>query len=441
MEFPHYINLIFDTFYNNNFEAYLVGGCVRDFLLDKEVYDFDFTTNATPEEVKKLFKDYKLLLHGEKYGTVVILFDNVTIEITTFRKEISYNDNRHPKVVFTDSLEEDLSRRDFTINTICMDKMGKIVDLFDGKKDLEKSTIRAVGEPDLRFEEDALRILRAVRFASVLGFEIEEQTHIAMQKSLDFLDNISGERKYDEFIKTLLGKDIKRVFCDYSDIFGKICPEIPKMKGFLQNNPYHLYDILEHSSIVIDETPKDVETRLSAFFHDTGKVHSYSYKNGCGHFYGHGQISVGIAERDLTRLKVSKKILKNVLTLIKYHDYTVYPEKADVKRWLRKLGEVQLKKLLDLQLADTLAKSEKAFYKLDMITSARRIMNEILAKNETYLIEHLAINGNDLLKIGVQDKKIGEVLEFLLESIIEEKVKNQKEELLNLVYSFDNLSE
>ena len=433
MKFPHHINLIFDIFHKNNFQIYLVGGCVRDLLLGKQNYDYDFTTDATPLEIKEILKDFKILTYGEKYGTIAVLIDGETIEITTFRKEIEYKGNRHPNVEFTKNLKEDLSRRDFTINTLCIDAKGNIIDYFDGQSDLNNRLIRAVGNEKLRFEEDALRILRALRFASQLNFDIEEKTFKAILQHLDLLDNISAERKFDEFTKTLMGKYIKQAFCKYNQVFGKICIEIPKMKDFLQNNPYHLYDILEHTAIVIDETPFDIETRIAAFFHDTGKVHSYSFKNGCGHFYGHGKISVGIANRDLSNLKISKKMLKNILKLIKYHDYTVYPESADVKRWLRILGEEQLNKLFDLQIADTLAKSKKALYKLDMITASRNIMSMIIQKNECYLLEDLAINGEDLKLIGIEGRDIGKLLEFVLANVIEDRLKNQKEELLKFI--------
>lgn len=433
MQFPSYVDLIFNIFHQNNFSAYLVGGAVRDFFMQKISYDFDFTTNALPCDIKRIFSGFKILDYGEKYGTIAVIIDENVIEITTFRGERKYLDNRHPDVFFTDSLAEDLKRRDFTINSICMDKDYNVIDLFGGIDDIKNKIIRTIGNREDRFSEDALRILRAIRFSSTLGFEIEDETFLAMKNNLELLNNISSERKFDEFSKCILGDNIGNTMKLYPEIFAAICPEILDMKGFLQNNPYHLYDVLEHSILVVDKTPSDLITRIASFFHDTGKVYTYSFKNNCGHFYNHGKFSQKIAKRDLQKLKVSNKILNDVLLLIKYHDCTVYPEKKDVKIWLNKIGEELLFKLFDLQIADTLAKSKKAMYKLDMIENARKIAYDVITNNECYCIKQLAINGYDVQNLGFSGPKIKQVLSFVLDSVICGKVSNTKDEIIELI--------
>ncbi|MGM9665434.1 MAG: CCA tRNA nucleotidyltransferase, partial [Eubacteriales bacterium] len=259
------------------YEAYAVGGCMRDMIMQRPVSDFDITTSATPEEMKRVFSGERVVETGIKHGTLTLVYNGENVEITTYRCDGEYKDSRHPSSVsFTTSLLEDLKRRDFTVNALAYDGNETLVDAFSGKSDIEKGIIRAIGDPSERFHEDALRILRGIRFSSVLGFEIEEKTKAAMIENLDLLDNISRERIAVEINKFVCGKYVKKAILENYEILGKIIPEVIKMNGFSQNTPYHVYDILTHTAVATQNVPPVKELRLAALFHDTGKVYSYT---------------------------------------------------------------------------------------------------------------------------------------------------------------------
>ncbi len=435
MRYPYYIDLALKKLHTAGYQAYPVGGCVRDFLLGREIADFDIATDALPYETKKLFADYPQQDAGLKHGTATIFIDKNPIEITTFRQDGEYLDGRHPEhVSFTKNLQDDLLRRDFTINALAYDSEKGVLDYVGGEKDLKNKVIRAIGNPKERLEEDALRILRAVRFAAQLDFIIEETTYQAMIKKLPALQKISAERKAVELIKALMSPAIARVLTDYHEIFGAICPDILRMKNFSQNNPHHVYDVLEHTAHVIQNCPFDKELRLAALFHDFGKVHSYSEdENGVGHFYGHGEISVRIASELMRALKLDNKTLHNVCTLVRYHDVQFPAERKPVKRWLNKLGSDLFFKLLELKIADNMAQAPEYSKRRELAEEIRLLATDILQEQSCFQLKDLAIDGNDLIALGFSGRKIGEALHFSLRQVIDEKSNNIKSELIELV--------
>lgn len=435
MFYPPSVEFILSTLQNANYQAYLVGGSVRNHLLQRKVIDFDIATDAIPQRVQQIFADYRQLDYGKKHGTVTVLIDQIPVEITTFRQDGPYLDARHPeKVVFTRSLQDDLARRDFTINAFAMDIDGKILDYFEGKKDLDKGIIRAIGNPTTRFKEDALRILRAVRLSAELGFEIESQTFDAMCQTLPLLDQISSERKATELIRALMGDHIRKTLIDYHPIFASLCPDISLMKGFDQNNPHHIYDVLEHSAHVIHHCPKDRELRLAALFHDVGKVHSYTEdEQGIGHFYGHSEISEKIALQTMKKLNLDHRTIQNVALLIRYHDVQFPAQSKSVKRWLRRLGEDMFFKLLDLKIADNRSQAPQYFQRGELAEKMKRMAQEIIEENNCFQLSQLAINGHDLIKLGLSGKQIGQALDFTLQQVIDEKIHNDKSQLLQFV--------
>ncbi|MDD4290854.1 MAG: HD domain-containing protein [Clostridia bacterium] len=435
--FEDYSNKALCMLKKSGYKAYFVGGCVRDFLLGRGVLDIDIATDALPDEIKKTFAEYTTVDCGIKHGTVKVVFNEGVCDITTFRKDGDYSDNRHPKKVsFVSELQEDLSRRDFTINAICMDEYGSIIDYFGGLKDLRAGIIRCVGDPDLRFREDALRIMRALRFASVLKFEIERETDAALRENAYRLNSISGERIFDELKKLLIGDGVKRVILDYPEVFATFIPEIMQSVGCEQFNEYHIYDVLEHTAVSVQSIEKDWRLRLVMLLHDLGKPFVIRVDaNGCGHSYGHSARSCEIAERVLDRLKMSNSDKIYVLELIRFHNYKNLSGRVEVKRSLRKFGLKMFINLLKVQRADAMAKNRKLiitkdnyFGTLEEITSE---VKRIEANNECYSLGRLAVNGDDLIEFGfVGGKKVGRILELLLSAVIADKCDNCKAALL-----------
>lgn len=430
---PSYIRLVLDRMDQKGYEAYLVGGSTRNFLLQLPIHDYDIASAAQPKEIIDLFDDYPQFYAGLKHGTVSIAINHQIVEITSYRIDGPYQDGRRPEgVSFTKSLREDLARRDFTINAIAYHPKKGFVDYFGGQEDLKNRCIRAIGQPDKRFEEDALRILRALRFASSLAFAIEEKTYASMLKNLAKLDQVSAERKAEELVKILLGKDVKRILLDYSPIFGALLAEIPMMKGFDQKNPYHCYDLLEHTARCIENSPLDREIRLAALLHDVGKLHSFNQDaEGIGHFYGHADFSLEIARDFLRGLKFDKEGQKNILTLIKYHDREILPSSKAVKRALNQLGKDLFFKLLDLKKADNLAQNPDLAYRLESLEEIKKLAQKILAEDQCFSLKNLDLDGRDLLALGLEGREIGQALDLVLKAVIEEEVENQKNHLLD----------
>lgn len=415
------------------YEAYSVGGAIRDIIMGNTAHDFDVTTSATPEEMKRVFKDERVIETGIEHGTLTFVIDGESVEITTYRLDGKYSDNRHPESVeFTRNLENDLVRRDFTMNALAYNPISDtLVDLFGGRKDIENKVIRAIGEPEKRFTEDALRILRAIRFSSVLGFEIEDETREAMLKCAPLLANISKERIATELNKLLCGKNVKNAILKNYEILSYILPELGKMHGFDQKNSWHIYDILTHTAVVVESIAPIPHLRLMALLHDIGKVHTFTVdERGVGHFYGHNKVSAERAREFFNEYKYDNFTKDRACGIIALHDTPIEENSVYIKKRMNRMGRDAFFELLQLQMADNLAQNPQ---KVNMahFDSVRKIADEIIVGEECFSLKNLKINGSDLIENGYEaGKKIGEILDFLLNEVIEEKIKNEKSELL-----------
>lgn len=428
-----------NTLEKNGFEAYLVGGSVRDYLMDMPLGDKDITTNATPEEVHGVFSGFRVIDIGLRHGTVTVLIDGEPIEITTYRTESKYGDNRHPdSVAFSKNFSDDVLRRDFTMNGIGISADGKIRDEVGGKQDIENKIIRAIGAPDDRFSEDALRIMRAVRFASVLGFEIEKNTEKAVLEKRELLKNISAERKRDELLKLICGKNAEKILLKYREIIAQCIPEIQCEFDFSQHNRHHIFDVYTHSVKALASAKYDVNIRMALLLHDIGKPVTAKYdEKGEMHFKCHAQKSFEIAEEILTRLRFSNAEKDEILTLIKYHDIPFMCEdmktvsEKRVKRIVSKFGKDLSLKLLEVRRCDNLAQNPEYFLGDAFYSDCERLIEEIVSEGDCLTLKDLAVNGNDLLNLGFSGKKIGEILNLLLENVLDGTLPNEKNVLLN----------
>lgn len=428
------MKLIFNTLENAGYECFIVGGCVRDFLLNKIPHDVDFTTNALPEEIKECFKDYNNVDKGIKHGTITVILNHIPYEITTYRVDGDYLDNRHPtKVKFVKNIKDDLARRDFTINAIAYNPSIGFVDCFNGLQDLKDGIIRCVNEPMQRFNEDALRILRALRFSAVLNYKIEPNTEKACYTLSNLLKNISVERVVVELFKTIVEPSSHKIIFDYIDIWAKVIPELKKMQGFNQHNPHHIYDVLKHTCVALEGANKDLIVRLTVLFHDIGKPDSFSMKeDGVGHFYGHALKSVDITRDIFNRLKVDNNTKNQVLTLIKYHDLDLQATEKYIKKLCYKLGNLEMvKKLVLVQRADNFGQAPLYPERINKFNQIDEIIKKLEKENLTFTLKDLAVDGIDMIEIGLSGKDIRDSLKFLLESVLNEKVKNDKNELIN----------
>lgn len=415
------------------FEAYVVGGCVRDSLLGKIPGDYDVTTSAVPDEMKIVFKNEHLIETGIKHGTLTVLINGYPIEITTFRVDSEYLDNRHPsKVLFTRSLKEDLARRDFTINALAFGKKTGIIDVFGGRNDLEHGIIRSVGNADKRFGEDALRIMRALRFASCLGFEIEEKTALSIHKNRKLLKNISTERLSAEFSKLVCGKNAAKILLEYSDVICVLIPELSVLEGFEQHHFRHDKDVFCHSLCVLKNTPPKLHLRLAALLHDIAKPRCFSLdENGTGYFYGHAAAGAEMAENILSRLKFDGKTKTAVCELIRRHEDRFEADFGPIKRILGKIGYDLYSDLLLLMQADDMGKKPEYCNPPEFFEEYRRIAAEIIEKEECFSLRDLAVSGSDLIAKGIEPgPEIGKILDLLLEKVINGELPNKKEKLL-----------
>ena len=441
MQLSSEVKFVLNRLNEAGYEAYLVGGSVRDFLLNKHNKDIDITTNAIPEEVKRIFVDFPVIDTGIKHGTVTILYNNLPIEITTYRIDGEYQDSRHPKEVkFTSSLKEDLSRRDFTINAMAYNN--ELIDYYGGRDDLKNKMLRAVGNPNKRFEEDALRILRGLRFASNLGFSIEEKTILAMRENKLLLKNISSERIQNELNAILLGDYVKDVMLDYYDIFEVILPEITPCVCFDQHNSHHIYDVYAHIIVAVSSAVKDKVVRLTLLFHDLGKPESFSLdENKNGHFYRHAEKSEIIARNILNRLKYDNESKRQILTLIRYHDAILQDDVKQVKRWLNRLGEDMFRKLIEVQIGDNFAQHPKHRDRQVRLNNIKKLIDQIIAENNCFSLRQLAVNGYDMIELGYEKFQIKSALQYLLNAVINNEVENERDKLINYLNYFDKKNE
>lgn len=443
LSLPKNVEYIIAKLNENGYSAYAVGGCIRNSILEKEPNDWDITTSAYPEDVIRLFKN--TIITGLKHGTITVSIDNELYEVTTFRIDGTYSDNRHPdEVKFTPSLIEDLKRRDFTMNSLAYNYKDSLIDPFKGKDDIDNKILRCVGDPDKRFNEDALRLIRAVRFSCQHNFKIEDKTLSSIHKNCNLIINVSSERIRDELSKILLSeKPSKGIrLLQTTGLLEFIMPELNSCVGFNQMNPHHDKDVFEHIMSVLDNCSCHLIPRLSGLLHDVGKPLCFSIdKKNIGHFYNHNKVSSLIAKEILTRLRYDNNTVKTVCILIGEHMVVANEMKSPaLKRFIGRVRTKNLPYLYDLLNADLKGhKPPHDFYK---ITRLKKSIQGILDRKEPFLLTHLAVNGNDLLNIGYEKgPHIGSELKDLLNIVIKNPSLNTKSELLKIAADkLNNLS-
>ena len=414
------------------FEACLAGGCVRDMLMGLTPKDWDIATAANPQQVKAAFHGYRVFETGIKHGTVTVLVDHEPLEITTFREDVGYSDHRHPDaVVFTGSLREDVARRDFTMNALAFDPERGVIDYFGGAEDINGQIIRCVGEANHRFNEDALRILRALRFSSVLGFSIEEKTAASIRSNKELLRAVSVERITVELTKLICGRKASDVLQEFADVIAVVIPEILPMIDFQQHNEHHCFDVWRHTTEVVKNSEVTHVLRWAALFHDIGKPDCFSLgEDGVGHFYGHNARSKEKADAIMERLKFDHATRDRVLMLVTHHDTPIPPEKKLIKRYLNRFGEETLRQLLSLQRADTMGQAPKYRFRVQEIENTLAVMEQVIAEAACFSLKDLAVDGNDMISLGLKGREIGAALDFLLNAVMDERTPNEKSLLL-----------
>lgn len=435
IKIPGEVQYIIDTLESGGFEAYIVGGCVRDSLLGKLPQDFDICTSALPEQTMECFTGQYIIKTGLQHGTITLMLNHKPFEVTTFRVDGKYKDNRRPdKVKFVNVLKRDLARRDFTVNAMAYNSKTGLVDYYGGQQDLTERKIKCVGNPNKRFQEDALRIMRALRFASVFGFSIESGTANAMRDNKKLLGNISAERVAAELNKLLLGNSAGDILSAHLPVLLEIIPELEQSAGFGQNNPYHCYDVLTHTLKSVDAAPVDLIIRLTMLFHDIAKPKCYKDSGGgAGHFYGHPQEGSDMAKEILARLKYDNDTITAVTELVLYHDSEIN-RTQHIKRWLNKIGEERFRQLLEVKRADTMAQAEAIREeRLNILDGLVVSLDEIIAQEQCFSLKDLAVNGRDLINTGVQEgKKVGVILNKLMDMVIDDEAENDKAVLLKI---------
>ena len=427
---PEQVREILEKLERAGYEAWCVGGAVRDMLLGRQPGDWDVTTNARPDEVMKLFAPHAIPT-GLQHGTVTV-GGGRGVEITTYRMDGAYLDNRHPEFVeFTSSLREDLARRDFTVNAIALNLRGELFDPWGGRNDIASGIIRTVGDAGARFREDALRIMRGLRFAARLGFSIETETSEAIHRCAPLLRNIAVERLYVEMTGLLCGEHVARILLDYPDVLGVFLPEILPSVGFDQHSRYHIYDVWEHTARAVEAVEADPVLRWTMLLHDLGKPDTFTMDaQGNGHFYGHFRESVRKAEVIMNRLRFDHRSKQQILTLVERHDAELALSDRAVRRNLARYGEDTLRLLLSVKRADNLAQAEEFRSRQDLILQWEQLLNLELASGSCFSLKQLAVKGNDLIMIGMCGKQIGDVLEELLMLVIDEKLPNDRTVLI-----------
>lgn len=437
---PSNVKYIIDEFYKNNYEAFMVGGCIRDALLCKVPKDYDIATSAKPEITEKLFE--KTIPTGIKHGTVTVLIDNEPYEVTTYRTEGEYKDNRRPdEVYFVSDIKEDLSRRDFTINAFAYNSREGLKDFFGGLNDLNNSLIRSVGDANKRFNEDALRMLRAIRFSTQLNFDIEENTLNAIQDNKDLIKNISAERIRDELCKILVSNNVRKglKLLKKCGLLQIIIPEIVPSIGFDQKIIYHFEDVFNHTLSVIEKCPEDLTIRLAALLHDIGKPDVFFIDdNGNGRFFCHNTRSEKIARDILNRLRFDNKTIKSVCILVREHMNVLdNASNLAIKRLINRVSKENIYSLLALQKADILSLKDPnvALYK---VSDMKNKIDNIINSNTPLTVKDLAINGGILVKeLDLKPGKIiGETLDYLLQLVLKDSSLNTKAILLEKSKTF-----
>ena len=429
---PLPVRLVMERLEGKGFQAFLVGGCLRDLLRGEIPQDYDLASTAPPEEMEQLLVPYPVIPTGLRYGTVTAVVEGQPLEITRLRREGSYKDGRRPDwVVPTDNIQEDLARRDFTINAMAFSPSQGLIDPFGGANDLENRLIRAVGEPDRRFQEDGLRILRGLRFASRLDFDLEQDTARALVEKRHLLCQVAQERITGEFIRLVEGAAASRVLEEFFPVAVQVVPELQPLRGFEQHTPYHIYDVWQHTLRVLDGVGEGREVRLAALFHDIAKPQCFFRgRRGIGHFKGHAVAGGAVTGQILKRMRFPTQLREEVCQLVRWHDEDIPQTDEAVRRWLNLLGQKQLQRLLLLQQADSRAKSSRS----DTLFAGRLLqrMDNILERGDCFTLKALAVHGNDLKAMGFSGPQVGRVLGRLLEKVMEDPEKNRREILLAL---------
>ena len=414
------------------YKAYAVGGCVRDLLRGRTPDDYDIATSAFPENVAEVFSAYDVIPTGLKHGTVTVVIDKIPYEITTFRKDGNYPDGRRPeKVEFVDDLKEDLSRRDFTVNAMAYNDDEGLIDPFGGEQDLKNKILRCVGDPEKRFTEDALRILRAARFCSTLSLTAEEETARKAIKLAYKLKNVSAERIFAEVNKLLLGENVVGALLKFRKVVFAVIPELAPCDGFMQRTPWHRYDVYGHIARSVGFAKRDEAERWCMLLHDIGKPSTFSFSDGKGHFYGHAKVSADMSAAVFARLKFPSALKKEVAFLIENHGYPLKNDEKFIKRTMFKFGDKAFFKILDVHEADnraqgtTLSENERK-----LVEEVRKTAEKIVNSGECYSYSGLKINGSDLIAIGFKGEEVGSTLNKILIDVIEGKTTDDRDILL-----------
>lgn len=435
IQLPEKVKYIIDTIMEAGYEAYAVGGCIRDSILGREPDDWDITTSASPYQVKELFP--RTLDTGLKHGTVTVMMDKEGFEVTTYRIDGEYEDGRHPKeVTFTSNLIEDLKRRDFTINAMAYNEKNGLIDVFEGMEDIQRKVIRCVGSPMERFTEDALRMMRAVRFSAQLGYEIEDKTAEAIKALAPNLSKISAERIQVELVKLVTSPNPDFLKIAYeTGITAVILPEFDVCMETMQNNPHHCYSVGEHTLKAMKAVSPDKYLRLALLFHDIGKpAKKITDEKGIDHFYGHPVLSEEMTGQILHRLKFDNDTIYTVKKLVLYHDYETEQTPKSVRRAMMKIGEDIFPLLFEVKYGDIAAQSEyKREKKLEKLQTVKEIYETVIKQQQCVSLKTLAVTGRDLMEQTdmVPGKELGEMLKELLELVVEEPSLNEKEVLLS----------
>lgn len=429
---------ILQTLNRAGFEAYLVGGCVRDLLRGAEPHDWDLCTSALPEETERCFAGQRVIETGLKHGTVTVMEGGEPYEITTYRTEGPYSDRRRPDFVrFVPNLEADLARRDFTMNAIAMDLRGNLRDPYGGADDIKAGLIRCVGDPNQRVQEDGLRVMRALRFSAVFGYEIEEETAQAVHENRAMLDRVAAERINAELCKLLVGKGAGDVLRRYPDVICQFWPQLGPLVTLEQHNPWHCWGGWEHTIHALEGAPADVTLRLTMLLHDIGKPPCHSTdENGIDHFYGHPAVSAQLADQMLRTLKFDNRTRERVVLLVERHDAQLPPRLQVIRRWLNRLGPETFFQLLEVKQADSMGQApEKVKDRLAELDEIKAKAEHILAERQCLTLQDLAVDGRDVIAAGVAPgPEVGRVLNGLLERVLNGESSNDRETLLELIH-------
>ena len=419
------------------YEACLVGGCVRDLLRGVEPHDWDICTSARPEETEACFAGHRIIETGLQHGTVTVLEDGEPYEITTYRTEGPYSDSRRPDYVeFVSSLEADLARRDFTMNAIAMGLDGSLRDPFGGEADIQAGLIRCVGEPDQRFQEDGLRVMRALRFGAVFGYGIEGKTAQAIHENRHMLEHVAAERINVELHKLLIGEKAGDILRQYPDVLCEFWPDLGPLVTLEQHNPWHCWGGWEHTIHAVEAAPPDLVLRLAMLLHDIGKPACKSTdENGIDHFYGHPVVSAKLANQMLRALRFDNRTREQVVTLVEHHDVQIPCRERSIRKWLGSLGQETFFQLLEVKRADGMGQSyELVKDRLAELEKVKTKAEELVAQGQCFTLKDLAVNGRDVIAAGIAPGPgVGRILKELLNKVLDGSVQNEREILLKLI--------